>query len=68
SNMSVEPKSWPEFVGKDANEVEAKIRAEGYEPKLLKEGSPTTRDYRENRVFVFYDENTKTVTSEPRTG
>lgn len=27
--MSDEAKSWPEFVGQDANEVEEKLKAEG---------------------------------------
>ena len=29
--MSSEGKSWPEFVGKDANEIESQIKAEGIE-------------------------------------
>ncbi len=29
--MSSEAKSWPEFVGKDANEIEGQIQAEGIE-------------------------------------
>ena len=27
--MSDEPKSWPEFVGKDAKEIENQLRAQG---------------------------------------
>ncbi|CAF0977759.1 unnamed protein product [Rotaria sordida] len=56
-----ERKSWPEYVGKDANEVEQKLQAEGYNTQVLPQGSPTTRDYRLDRVRLFVDGNNKVV-------
>lgn len=34
--MSQEAKSWPDLVGKDANEAEQQIKAEGKENILMK--------------------------------
>ncbi|CAF2930947.1 unnamed protein product [Rotaria sp. Silwood2] len=73
-----ERKSWPQYVGQDASEVEQKIKEEGilfdyqslninivyslgYEPEILPQGSPTTRDYRLDRVRLFVDDNNKIV-------
>ncbi|CAF1385542.1 unnamed protein product [Rotaria sp. Silwood1] len=56
-----EQKSWPQYVGQDASEVEQKIKDEGYEPVILPQGSPTTRDYRLDRVRIFVDNNNKVV-------
>jgi hypothetical protein len=33
--MSVEGKSWPEFIGKDAHEIEAQLKAQGIESTYL---------------------------------
>ncbi len=82
--MTEKEKTWPECVGKDANEVEKQLKTEGiliyyknidikiwilldYEPEILPEGSPTTRDYCANRVRLFVDNNNKIV-SKPATG
>ncbi|CAF0731799.1 unnamed protein product [Rotaria sordida] len=65
--MSNENKSWPEFVGKDADEVERQLTAEGYQVEIKPEGAPTTRDFRTNRVRLFVDGN-NAIVKEPRTG
>jgi len=65
--MFAEGKSWPDLVGKDANEAESKLKAEGYNIQVLPEGSPTTRDYRIDRVRIFVDDNNKVV-EVPRNG
>ena len=61
--------SFPELLGKPWQEAEAAIRAS--HPALrvipLGQNSPVTRDYRLDRVRVFYDEEGK-VSSVPRTG
>jgi len=62
-----QPKSWPEFVGKDANEVEQQLQAEGYEPEIKPKGAPCTRDYRIDRVRLFVDANNKIIET-PHTG
>ena len=43
------------------------VRHLGYAPEILPEGSPTTRDYRIERVRLFVDAKNKIV-QEPRTG
>ncbi|CAF0959963.1 unnamed protein product [Adineta steineri] len=60
-NMSNERKTWPEFVGKDANEVESQLKAEGFDVEIKEDGSPCTRDYRLDRVRLFVDDNNKIV-------
>ncbi|CAF0730403.1 unnamed protein product [Rotaria sordida] len=65
--MSNENKSWPEFVGKDADEVKSQLTAEGYQVEIKPEGAPTTRDFRLNRVRLFVDDN-NAIVKEPRTG
>jgi len=65
--MSDEAKSWPEFVGKDANEVADQLKAEGYQPEIKPEGSPCTFDYCTDRVRLFVDDNNKIVQT-PHTG
>jgi len=65
--MSDKAKSWPEFVGKDANEVAEQLQAKGYRPEIKPEGSPCTRDYRTDRVRLFVDDNNKIV-SKPHIG
>jgi hypothetical protein len=70
--MSSEAKSWPEFVGKDACEVESRLKAEGifhlgYKTEIKPEGAPCTRDYRITRVRLFVDSDNKIVQT-PRPG
>jgi hypothetical protein len=43
------------------------VRHLGYAPEILPEGSPTSRDYRIERVRLFVDGKNKIV-QEPRTG
>ena len=43
------------------------VRHLGYNVEILPQGSPTTRDYRLDRVRLFVDGNNKIV-QEPRTG
>ncbi|UJR36016.1 hypothetical protein I4U23_028755 [Adineta vaga] len=65
--MSNENKSWPEFVGKDAGEVESQLTTEGFNVEIKQDGSPCTRDYRLDRVRLFVDDNNKIIRA-PRTG
>ncbi|CAF5093964.1 unnamed protein product, partial [Rotaria sp. Silwood1] len=59
--------SWPDLVGMPVDGAVQTIQNEnlGLEVIPLPEGSPTTRDIRENRVHVFFDYN-NLVSSEPR--
>ncbi|CAD8098956.1 unnamed protein product [Paramecium primaurelia] len=51
--------SWPECVGKTADEAKQIILADNAElnVQLLPQNSMVTMDYRTNRVRVFHDEN-----------
>ena len=60
--------SWPEYEGKDVDEVVKELKE--LHPNLnviaVKNNSPVTRDFRFDRVRVFYDQNTKLVIGIPR--
>jgi len=65
-----DPKSnWPECVGMTGPEAEAHIKAERPELNVVvqNEKSPCTRDFREDRVRVFTNDDGK-VASAPSTG
>ena len=64
-----ERRSWPQLVGMPVDQAIAIIQQEnpGINVVKLPENSPTTRDFRLNRVRVFHDADGN-VTSEPRTG
>jgi hypothetical protein len=67
--MSSTKESWPELVGKTGEESKAAILKERAELNvvIIKDGSPVTRDYREDRVRVVVDEQNEVVVA-PRTG
>ncbi|CAF0832315.1 unnamed protein product [Adineta ricciae] len=67
NSMSNENKSWPEFVGKDADEVQSQLTAEGFNVEIKQDGAPCTRDYRLDRVRLFVDDGNKIIRP-PRTG
>lgn len=62
--------SWPDAVGKDVDEVVQSIQSGNPNLNVVKvvENSPVTRDFRFDRVRVFYNASTNLVVSEPRTG
>ncbi|CAF3426257.1 unnamed protein product [Rotaria socialis] len=55
------PRSWPDLVGKDGNEVVEKIKQEtGFtQVHIVKPGSMLTMDYRTDRIRVLVDEQGK---------
>ncbi|CAF1492619.1 unnamed protein product [Rotaria sordida] len=61
--------SWSDLVGKPVDEAVAAIKSKN--PSLnvirLEEGSAVTKDFRSDRVRVFFNANNK-VSSTPRTG
>eukprot|EP01018_Ginkgo_biloba_P022403 Gb_25265 [translate_table: standard] len=62
--------SWPELVGKDANYAKSVIERENplVTAIILPEGSPTTKDFRCDRVWVFFDADTHLVVQVPKIG
>ncbi|CAD8085834.1 unnamed protein product [Paramecium primaurelia] len=67
--MQAEKKEWPEAVGKTVDEAKQLILADDVEinVQVLLEGSPTTRDFRINRVRIFHNDK-NIVVSVPRRG
>ncbi|KAF7850015.1 hypothetical protein BT93_L0024 [Corymbia citriodora subsp. variegata] len=61
--------AWPELVGRSGNVAAGIVERENHNVKarVLLEGSPTTRDFRCDRVWVWVDRNGK-VTQVPRIG
>ena len=63
--MNFEPQNydWSGLKGKSAEEATAKIKADmpGANVVVLPEGSPTTRDLRFDRVWVFVDAEQRVV-------
>lgn len=62
---------WPELVNTNSAEAAERIRQENpniTEVVILAEGSPTTRDFRLNRVRVFENTQTHLVVSAPHVG
>ncbi len=49
--------SWPDLVGKHVDEVKSTLLSENpdFQFQVLPVNSPTTRDFRENRVRLFVD-------------
>eukprot|EP00934_Nitzschia_sp_Nitz4_P001425 Nitzschia sp. Nitz4//scaffold190_size42200//41534//42079//NITZ4_007397-RA/size42200-processed-gene-0.54-mRNA-1//-1//CDS//3329540159//1425//frame0 len=48
--------SWPHLVGLSGDEAKLIIEAEGYVVLLVHPGEVTTKDYREDRVFIYVNE------------
>ena len=65
----MEEQDWSRFFGRNVDYVIDEIRAEDSSLNVvkIKEGSPVTRDYRFDRVRVFYNE-ADLVTSIPTRG
>jgi hypothetical protein len=61
---------WPELVGRNVDEAVQTLNSLNLDLNVikLKENSPTTRDYRTNRVRVFYNVETNLVVSAPHCG
>ncbi|KAJ4829506.1 hypothetical protein Tsubulata_026265 [Turnera subulata] len=61
--------SWPELVGEKGENAEAVIEKENklVNAIVLREGTPVTKDFRCDRVWVWVDEH-GTVTRAPRIG
>ncbi|KAF8394317.1 hypothetical protein HHK36_020524 [Tetracentron sinense] len=61
--------SWPELVGENGETAAAKIEKENHnvDAIVLLEGTPVTKDFRCNRVWVWVDEKGN-VTRAPRIG
>ncbi|ESN93030.1 hypothetical protein HELRODRAFT_69476 [Helobdella robusta] len=54
--------SWPELVGKCGEEAKAIVlreRPDLSEVEVIRDNSPVTMDYREDRVRIFTDEHGK---------
>ncbi|XP_052170045.1 inhibitor of trypsin and hageman factor-like [Diospyros lotus] len=62
-------KAWPELVGADGEAAAAAIERENPAVKaiVLPDGTPVTKDFRCNRVWVWVDPN-GVVLREPRVG
>ncbi|EEF41424.1 Proteinase inhibitor, putative [Ricinus communis] len=69
SNVCLGKDSWPELVGAKGDDAAATVEKENKHVHaiVLKEGTPVTRDFRCNRVWVWVDEN-GVVTRAPKTG
>lgn len=65
-----EKTSWPELKGKNVDEALQVIKDENPELVVMKvpSGSMVTMDFRSDRVRIFYDEETNTVTRAPHCG
>ncbi len=61
---------WPELVGIDVDKAIELIQTENpsLDVKKTQENSPVTRDFRPNRVRVFYNTSTNLVVGVPKTG
>lgn len=59
--MSEEKDTWPELIGKTAEEAKAAINAEapGLHVEILEEGSFVTFDYKTDRVRIFVNQEGK---------
>jgi hypothetical protein len=61
---------WPELLGVDIDEAVQKLRAA--EPKLnvipVESGSVVTANYRTDRVWLWFDKETRSVAHTPRIG
>ncbi len=61
---------WPELLGVDIDEAVQKLRAA--EPKLnvipVESGSVVTANYRTDRVWPWFDKETRSVAHTPRIG
>lgn len=62
--------SWPELVGRNVDEAIEVIKQENSQLNVIKvkSGSPVTRDFRLDRVRVFYNEIDNTVCVAPNCG
>jgi hypothetical protein len=69
SSSSNQINQWPALLGKKVDDAKAQILkdAPGIDIKTLPQGSATTRDYRINRVRIFYDKN-NLVSAIPKRG
>lgn len=69
--MAEEQQSWPELVGMSGNAAKAKLQS-GHPSlaiiELVPEGSFVTEDYRTDRVRIWIDGTTQTVTVPPTVG
>ena len=68
--MNYEKTSWPELTGMDVDKAIEIIRNENgnLDVKKLEDGSMCTRDYRFDRVRVFYNPQTNLVSNIPSLG
>ncbi len=62
--------SWPELVGTNVDEAIEIIKKQNSQLNVikLKQGSPVTRDFRFDRVRVFYNEIDDNVCNAPSCG
>ena len=58
---------FPELEGTDADSAASTLQGYGLNPRVLPQGSPCTRDFRQDRVRVFKDNNNRVV-GVPRIG
>ncbi|CAD8208153.1 unnamed protein product [Paramecium octaurelia] len=67
--MQADKKEWPEAIGKTVDEAKQLILADDADimVQVLAEGSPTTRDFRMNRVRIFHNDK-NIVVQAPRRG
>ncbi|XP_073282723.1 proteinase inhibitor-like, partial [Primulina huaijiensis] len=61
--------SWPELVGKNGNEAAATVERQNQHVRaiVLKDGTPVTRDFRCDRVWVWVNDH-NVVVRVPRVG
>ncbi|CAN0898337.1 Proteinase inhibitor [Linum grandiflorum] len=61
--------SWPELLGRNGDEAAAVIERQNrrVDAIVLREGTPVTRDFRCDRVWVWVNDD-RVVTSIPRAG
>jgi hypothetical protein len=68
--MDGSPQSFPDATGKNVDEAVKTIQDmyPSLKVEKIEEGRPVTRDFRMDRVRVFYDKNTNLVVGVPKKG
>ncbi|XP_073147954.1 proteinase inhibitor-like [Henckelia pumila] len=58
ANCPAGKESWPELVGKDGNDAAATVERQNRHVRaiVLKDGTPVTRDFRCDRVWVWVND------------